>query len=213
MTNILSTNEDAQRLRTQTKSLGEFLMGIHYAPPNFKRKALLHGHCHQKAMWGMSAEQKLLSKMGVEADLLDSGCCGLAGSFGYEDGHYDVSMKIGEHVLLPKVRQAARDTLILSDGFSCREQIMHGTRRHGMHIAELIQMAMHQPLPPMKKYVEEGWVQPESGYPLVTAAATGLLVTAGITFWKAMKNGSVNGAAKTASAHEPSDADSGRRAR
>jgi Fe-S oxidoreductase len=193
MTNILSRNEDAQRLRTQSKSLGEFLTGIQYRPPNLKRKALVHGHCHQKAMWGMSAEQKLLSTMGVEANLLDSGCCGLAGSFGYEEGHYDISMKIGERMLFPSLRQAAPDTLILSDGFSCREQIMHGTRRHGMHIAEVIQMALHQPAPRGKKYIEEGWVQEKPSYPVMTAASAGLLVAGGIALWKAMRNGAGDG--------------------
>ncbi len=189
MTNIMANNEDAQRLRVQTKSLGEFLGGINYAPPTLKRKALLHGHCHQKAMWGMSHEQKIYSKMGLETNLLDDGCCGLAGSFGYEEGHYDVSMKIGERVLLPKVRQATSDTLIISDGFSCREQIMHGTKRHGMHLAEVIQMALHQPLPPPKKYIETGWVQAEPAYPVMTAAAAGVLVAGGVALWKQMRNG------------------------
>src|SRR5579884_400113 len=183
LTNIMANNEDAQRLRVQTTSLGEFLTGINYAPPVLKRKALLHGHCHQKAMCGMSHEQKLLSRMGVEADLLDDGCCGLAGSFGYEEGHYDISMKIGERVLLPKVRSAPRDTLIVSDGFSCREQIMHGTRRHGMHIAEVIQMALHQPLPPPRKYIETGWVQEEPAYPFMTIAAAGALLAGGMAFY------------------------------
>lgn len=192
LTNILPNHEDAQRLKVQTKSLGEFLNGVNYAPPTLNRKALLHGHCHQKAMWGMSHEQKMLSKMGVESDLLDDGCCGLAGSFGHEEGHYEISMKIGERVLLPKVRAAARDTLIISDGFSCREQIMHGTRRHGMHLAEVIQMALHQPLPPPKKYIETGWVQPEPGYPVMTAAAAGVLVVSGVALWNRMRNGKDN---------------------
>jgi Fe-S oxidoreductase len=182
LTNIMSKNEDAQRLRTQTKSLGQFLTSIHYAPPTLKRKALLHGHCHQKAIWGVSHEQKILKTMGVETELLDDGCCGLAGSFGYEEGHYDISMKIGERVLLPKVRQAPSDTMIISDGFSCREQIMHGTRRHGMHLAEVIQMAMHQPLP-TKRYIETGWVQKETPYPAGTAAAIGALLAGGVALW------------------------------
>ncbi|MGH9611225.1 MAG: hypothetical protein ACRD34_16285, partial [Bryobacteraceae bacterium] len=87
----------------------------------------------------------------------------------------------GERVLLPKVRDAARDTLIVSDGFSCREQIMHATRRHGMHLAEVIQMALHQPLRAPKKYIETGWVQQEPAYPAVTAAAgIGLLAAGGL---------------------------------
>jgi FAD/FMN-containing dehydrogenase/Fe-S oxidoreductase len=190
LTNILSKNEDAQRLRVQTKSLGEFLTGIKYAPPTLKRTALVHGHCHQKAMWGMSDDEKILSKMGLHSELLDDGCCGLAGSFGFEESHYEISMKIGERVLLPKVRQAPRDTLIISDGFSCREQIMHATRRHGMHLAEVIQMARHQPLAPPKKYIETGWVQEEPAYPVMTAAAAGLLVAGGVALWNRMrKNG------------------------
>lgn len=182
MTNIMPNSEDAQRLRAQTKLLSQFLVDINYAPPALKRKAVIHGHCHQKAMWGMSAEKQLLTKMGIDADLLDSGCCGLAGSFGYEDHHYDISIKIGERVLLPKIREAGRDTLIVSDGFSCREQIMHATARHGMHLAEVIQMALHQPLPPRKnKYIEKGFVQEDPPYPFATATAgAGLLAGAAL---------------------------------
>ncbi len=190
-TNLFPGDEDAQRLRTQTKLLSEFLIDAKYNPPNLKRKALIHGHCHHKALWGMSAEQKVVSQMGLNAELLDSGCCGLAGSFGYEEGHYDVSMKIAERVLYPRVREAERDTIILSDGFSCREQIMHGTRRQGMHLAEVIQMALHQPLPARKRYIEMGWVQEEPSYPVLTAAATaGLLAAGGMFLLSRMNNGS-----------------------
>lgn len=98
-------------------------------------------------------------------------------------------MKIAERVLYPRVRQAGRDTLIVSDGFSCREQIMHGTPRHGMHLAEVIQMALHQPLPPRKKYIETGWVQPEPSYPLMTAAAAAGLLAAGGMLLMNRKNG------------------------
>ena len=189
LTNILPQNEDAQRLRVQTKSLGEFLSDIRYSPPTLKRRALVHGHCHQKAMWGMSHDQQMLLKMGIQGELLDDGCCGLAGSFGFEEDHYEISMKIGERMLLPKVRQAAPDTLIVSDGFSCREQIMHGTTRHGMHLAEVIQMALHQPLPPPKKYIETEWVQKEPGYPVMTAAAAGLLIASGVALWNRVRKG------------------------
>ncbi len=182
MTNLLPDDEDAQRLRSQTMLLDEFLEKANYFPPALDRKALIHGHCHQKALWGMSAEKKILSEMGVDAELLDSGCCGLAGSFGFEHNHYGVSMKVGERVLLPKVRSAARDTLIVSDGFSCREQIRHATRRQGLHLAEVIQMALHQPVKPSKKYIETGWVQREPGYPVLTAAASAGVLAAGALF-------------------------------
>jgi Fe-S oxidoreductase len=186
---ILPRNEDGHRLRSQTKLLGQFLAETKYAPPTLKRKALIHGHCHQKAIFDMSGDQKILAQMGVEADLLDSGCCGLAGSFGYEEHHYDISMKIGERVLLPKIREAPRDTLIVSDGFSCREQIKHATRRQGMHLAEVLQMALRQPLPPPKKFIETGWVQEEPAYPALTAAAGLGLLAAGGLYWLGKNQG------------------------
>jgi Fe-S oxidoreductase/FAD/FMN-containing dehydrogenase len=189
-TNLFPGDEDVQRLRSQTKLLSEFLIDTKYNPPNLKHRALIHGHCHHKSLWGMSAEQKLVDQMGLDAELLDSGCCGLAGSFGYEEGHYEVSMKIAGRVLYPRVREAERDTLVISDGFSCREQIMHGTRRHGMHVAEVIQMALHQPLARRKTYIETGWVQEEPSYPVVTAAATaGLLALGGMLLMNRMNNG------------------------
>jgi Fe-S oxidoreductase/FAD/FMN-containing dehydrogenase len=180
LTNLFPNDEGANRLRQQTVTLAEFLNKVNYQPPTLKRKALLHGHCHQKALFGMKNEQRLLSRMGLDFELLDSGCCGLAGSFGYEEKHYDISMKIGERVLLPRVRAADRDTLIVTDGFSCREQIMHGTPRHAMHLAEVIQMAMHQPLKSRRKYIESEFVQEAPSYPLLTASVgTGLLLACG----------------------------------
>ena len=138
----------------------------------------------------MSADQKILKQMGLQADLLDSGCCGLAGSFGYEENHYEVSMKIGERVLLPKVREAGRDTLIIADGFSCREQIMHATPRRALHLAEVIQMALHQPLAERGKYAESGFVQEESSYPAVTAAAgLSMLVASGLYLFAQLQKG------------------------
>ncbi len=191
ITALLPDDNDAQRLRQQSVLLSDFLDGVGYNPPTLKRKALIHGHCHQKALVGMKAEQKLLSRMGLEAEVLDSGCCGLAGSFGYEAGHYEVSMKIGERVLLPRIRAADKATLIVADGFSCREQIMHGTARHGMHLAEVIQMALHQPVPPRKnKPVETGWIQEKPCYPLATASAgAGLLVAGGLLLVSKVRNG------------------------
>jgi Fe-S oxidoreductase len=189
-TNLFPNNEDAQRLRAQTMLLSEFLVQAKYNPPNLKRKALIHGHCHHKSLWGMSAEEKIVKQMGLEAEVLDSGCCGLAGSFGYEADHYDVSMKIAERVLYPRLRKAAPDTIIISDGFSCREQIMHGTRRHGMHLAEVLQMALRQPLPQRHRYIETGWIQEEPSYPAMTAAAgAGLLVAGGVLLMNRMKSG------------------------
>lgn len=182
LVNLFPRKEDAHRLNKQTFTLAEFLTRVHYSPPVLARKAQLHGHCHQKALFGMENEQKILAQMGVDAELLDSGCCGLAGSFGFEPDKYDLSMKIGERVLLPRVRQAGRDALIVTDGFSCREQIMHGTRRHALHLAEVIQMAMRQPLNmDGKRFIESGFVQEEPSHPALTAAlGAGVVIASGL---------------------------------
>src|SRR5204862_3284622 len=87
------------------------------------RRAIVHGHCHQEAVMGMSAEEKVYERMGLDYEVLDSGCCGLAGSWGFEDGHYDLSVKIGERRLLPAVRDAGESTPGVADGFSCRTKV------------------------------------------------------------------------------------------
>ncbi len=93
----------------------------------------------------MDSEEKLLGKMGLNYKVLDSGCCGMAGYFGYLKGDkYEVSVKAGERVLLPAVRNADKKTIIISDGYSCREQIEQMTDREGMHIAQVLQMALHE---------------------------------------------------------------------
>lgn len=101
-------------------------------------------HCHQHATSGFGADTAVLAALGVDNTVLDSGCCGLAGNFGFERGHYEVSVAAGEQVLLPAVRAAAPETVILADGFSCRTQIAHTTERTGTHLAELIAHALPQ---------------------------------------------------------------------
>jgi len=94
---------------------------------------------------GPHAERQLLESLGLQFEILDSGCCGMAGAFGFERGdHYEVSVKCGERVLLPKVREANDDTLIITDGFSCREQIQQLTTKKPMHVAEVLRMAIHE---------------------------------------------------------------------
>jgi len=85
----------------------------------------------------------VLQKIGLEFDHLDSGCCGMAGAFGFERKHYEISMRIGERVLLPRVREASEETLIVADGFSCREQIEQATGRKALHLAEVLRLAMN----------------------------------------------------------------------
>jgi FAD/FMN-containing dehydrogenase/Fe-S oxidoreductase len=141
--NLFAGNPRAARLRNQTFLLSEFLEHQAHAfqPPQLSRKVLLHGHCHHKALMRMNDEESLLRKMGVELQTIDSGCCGMAGPFGFEKEKYAVSQAIGERVLLPAVRQSEAETLIVSDGFSCREQILQSTGRQTLHLAEVLQLA------------------------------------------------------------------------
>lgn len=145
MLNLFPNDEDANRLARQTFTLGGFLRwhAKDYQPPMLRRKAVVHGHCHHKSVLGMAPDMQLLDDMGLDYDALDSGCCGMAESFGFEAGErYEVSQKCGERVLLPAVREAVDDTLILADGFSCREQIAQGTERQALHLAEVLQLAL-----------------------------------------------------------------------
>jgi Fe-S oxidoreductase len=137
-------DEDAKRLKRQSFTLAEFLMRQveDYEPPSLHRRVILHGHCHHKAIMKLSSEKKLLEKMGLDVHELDSGCCGMAGSFGFEKEKYDVSVKCGERVLLPAVREAEQGTLIVADGFSCKEQIRQLAQRDALHVAEVIQIAL-----------------------------------------------------------------------
>ena len=142
--NMYPHDEDAQRLSRNTLTLNEFLTqkAENYEPPKLNRKAIVHGHCHHEAIMGMTAEQQLLGQLGLEYEILDSGCCGVAGSFGFEDEHYDISMQIGERRLLPAARNAEKDTIIISDGFSCKTQVEQATDRRPLHTAQVIKMAM-----------------------------------------------------------------------
>jgi Fe-S oxidoreductase len=111
--------------------------------PLAAKRALLHGHCHQKAFGAMTAVQQTLGLVpGLDVQTIESSCCGMAGAFGYEAGHYDVSMKMGELNLLPAVRAAEPDTLIVADGTSCRQQIRDGARREALHVARVLQQAL-----------------------------------------------------------------------
>jgi FAD/FMN-containing dehydrogenase/Fe-S oxidoreductase len=107
------------------------------------QEALLHGHCHQKAFGGMGAVERVLGLIpGLKVQSIESSCCGMAGSFGYEAEHYDVSMKMGELTLLPAVRRAGADALIVADGTSCRHQIADGAQRGAMHVARVLEQAL-----------------------------------------------------------------------
>ncbi len=139
-------NARAERLRAQTFLFSEFLerYAPQYQPPKVAHKILLHGHCHQKALLKMAHAETLLRKTGAEVQTLDSGCCGMAGPFGFEREKFSVSQAIGERVLLPAVRHSPPETLIVTDGFSCREQIHQATGKQALHLAEVIASALPQ---------------------------------------------------------------------
>ena len=127
---FLAREADAGRLKLNLKALPQ-------------KKALLHGHCHQKAFAVMPAVERVLRLVPqLEVETIEASCCGMAGSFGYEAEHYEVSMQMAEASLLPAVRAADADTLIVADGVSCRHQIADGARRGAMHVARVLQLAL-----------------------------------------------------------------------
>ncbi len=147
LVNLFPHHMGAKRLSQQTFLLSEFLEqhAKHFEIPKLKRKAVVHGHCHHKSILKMDDEISILKKLGVDFQMPDSGCCGMAGAFGFEEGeHYDVSIKAGERVLLPAVRKAPDDDLIITDGFSCREQISQTTGRRAVHLADVLWMALRK---------------------------------------------------------------------
>jgi FAD/FMN-containing dehydrogenase/Fe-S oxidoreductase len=149
-------DQNAHRLSRQAFLLSEFLQ--HKAPefnmPKLAARALVHGHCTHKSVMHMDHDETVMARLGLDYQILDSGCCGISGAFGFRKGNYEISLAIGERVLLPAVRQAPPDTLIVADGFSCREQIAHCTDREALHLAQVILMAM-----------ESGGDQPMEDYP------------------------------------------------
>ena len=142
--NLFAADEDAQRLQKSAMTLSEFLDRENVRLPQIKRKALVQSHCHHNAIMRFTAEESVMKKMGLDFEHPDTGCCGMAGAFGFEKEHYDISIRAGERALLPKVRETPADALIIADGFSCREQIEQTTGRHALHLAEVLEMALRE---------------------------------------------------------------------
>jgi Fe-S oxidoreductase len=154
---LFPDDPDVARLRDQTRTLAELLNTDtpDWQPPTLPATAIVQTHCHHHAIMGTDADAAVLRKSGVEAQFLDSGCCGLAGNFGFEQGHYDVSEACAERVLLPAVRDAPDETVVLADGFSCRTQIEQGDAhgRQAVHLAELLRAALkHEPPTPLPEH-------------------------------------------------------------
>ncbi|MEU3417930.1 FAD-binding and (Fe-S)-binding domain-containing protein [Streptomyces murinus] len=148
---LLPDDPDVRRLAGQVRTFAEQL--VHHAPdgwrpPALARRALVQTHCHQHAVLKDDADRALLRRAHLDADVLDEGCCGLAGNFGFERGHHEVSMAVAEQGVLPAVRGAPPDSLVLADGFSCRTQIEEGgTGRRALHLAEALAFALDGNLP------------------------------------------------------------------
>jgi Fe-S oxidoreductase len=139
---LLCDDHDVLRLRDHTVTLAELL--THHTPgwepPSIRRRVIVQTHCHHHAVMHFDDDRELLRSTGCDLDVLDSGCCGLAGNFGFERGHYDVSVACAERVLLPAVRNADPRDVVLADGFSCRTQLAQTDAggREGIHLAELL---------------------------------------------------------------------------
>ncbi len=180
--NLFPHDHRAQALSKQTFLLSEFLEqsldqnSAHVPLPQLNRKALLHGHCHHKSIMKMTAEESLLRRLGIDFQSPAPGCCGMAGSFGFErdKDKYDISQAIGELELLPAVRKAPADWLIIADGFSCREQIAQGTDRHALHLAEVLQMALDPSAESNDPYPESARVRERNGQISTSMTRAGL---------------------------------------
>jgi FAD/FMN-containing dehydrogenase/Fe-S oxidoreductase len=140
--NLFPKDERARALSQQAFLLSEFLENHNVQFPRLNCQALLHGHCHHKSLMKMTAEESLLRRLGIDFHSPAPGCCGMAGSFGFHHDKYEISKAIGELELLPAVRNAPEECLIIADGFSCREQISQLTPRRALHLAEVLQMSL-----------------------------------------------------------------------
>jgi FAD/FMN-containing dehydrogenase/Fe-S oxidoreductase len=156
---MLPHHEQAMRLSAQSLLLADFLQ--QHAPEapfaQLAEPGLVHGHCHHKTVLGFDAELELLrGRLGLTLDVPDSGCCGMAGSFGFEAAKYTVAQACGERVLLPAIRRTDPGTLIVADGYSCREQIAQSTGRTALHLAQVLEQAI-----PRSRARDESAIEPQ----------------------------------------------------
>ncbi len=159
---MLPDDEDTVRLKRQTLLLSELLAAKapDWEAGSLSGRAIAQTHCHHKSVLGTADQQKILGRLGLQISEPEEGCCGMAGAFGFEREHRDVSLAIGERNLLPAVRAAASDTLILADGFSCREQIRQETGRHALHLAEVLHLASQRSGEPLGPFPESTYREP-----------------------------------------------------
>jgi FAD/FMN-containing dehydrogenase/Fe-S oxidoreductase len=192
---LFPERQETRQIRENTFLLSEFLAErANYRPPPLRMDALLQEHCHRKAIIrGTGPERKLLEQMQLKVRVLTGGCCGMAGAFGFEADKYNISVKIGEHALLPAVRNARPTELIVADGFSCREQISQLTDRRALHTAEVLQLALHHGPQPAGDDLPEARLVREreralSSSKVATLAALGAFAVGGVALSRIIRN-------------------------
>jgi FAD/FMN-containing dehydrogenase/Fe-S oxidoreductase len=193
LSGMLPHDDDARRLRECAMHWSEFFERYEVDVPRATRQALLWGHCHHKATGGMDAEQQLLERMGLEVEEASGGCCGLAGSWGFESGRYDISLACGEQGLLPAVREADDETIVVANGFSCKTQLeQSGAGRRGLHVAKAMKLAReHRPAGYTSGKPEDGFygAKPPAPRDLARKRVAGLvgagaLAVAVVSLWR-----------------------------
>jgi Fe-S oxidoreductase len=192
---LFPERQETHRIMENTFLLGEFLArnGDSKKLPKLRGDAIMHAHCHHKSIIKKAEhEEKLLKEMGVKMTELSDGCCGMAGSFGFEKEKYDVSVQVGEHELLPAVRKAGMRTLLIADGFSCREQISQLSNRNGLHFAEVLKLAMEHgnklpDLRPESRFTAEHNAAVRRSKKKAALVLAGAGAAAGIGYWLAKK--------------------------
>ncbi|WP_236788998.1 FAD-binding and (Fe-S)-binding domain-containing protein [Amycolatopsis sp. GM8] len=142
---LMPGDETAALLARRTRTFAELLADAELPLRDLDIDAITQVHCHQHAELGFGADEKLMARAGIRNSTMDSGCCGLAGNFGFERGHYDVSVAVAEDRMLPAIRDAAAETVVISNGFSCRTQIAQESERTAVHLAELVRAALRPP--------------------------------------------------------------------
>ncbi|MFO7178139.1 MAG: FAD-linked oxidase C-terminal domain-containing protein [Pseudomonadota bacterium] len=211
LVNLFPNDPEARRLEARALLIGDFL--AHHAPgwnpPQLRRRALIHGHCHHQAMLGFREDCSLCRDMGLTPEILDAGCCGMAGAFGYERDHYAVSVACAERQLAPAVRRAPDDALIVADGFSCRAQIEQRTNRRALHTAQVLRMAREQgPAGPPGARPELGYVDVRSRVPWRRTLRNTALLALGIGAVLALLRGRARRGGRARGLRGPSEPDS-----
>jgi Fe-S oxidoreductase/FAD/FMN-containing dehydrogenase len=177
LTKVLPHDDDAARLAKNAYHFGEFLRTFEIEAPHLDGAAMLWGHCHHRATGGVDTEKQVLEQMGLDTDSVEGGCCGLAGSWGFEDGKWQISLDCGEQAYLPAARDAAPDTLIVANGFSCQTQLQDApdVDRTALHLAQVIKLARDRGAPVdavRRRPRPEPWLRAaRTAGPLAAAAA------------------------------------------